>query len=162
MMVYLHVLLATLMATALAVLSPLYWLAAFAALYPLFRLFGLFHRASRLYALRIEAGLIFVPWFTWQVFSASFGVAKIVLSPRYQIESAVVRVPLHTRDKRLITLLGCLLTLTPGTLALDFRSRTGDMYVHVLDTRSVESVVKAIGDIERRLMRWVQPLGGGE
>jgi multicomponent Na+:H+ antiporter subunit E len=32
----------------------------------------------------------------------------------------------------------------------------------VLDTRSVESVVKAIGDIERRLMRWVQPLGGGE
>ena len=87
-------------------------------------------------------------------------MAKIVLNPRYQVESAVVRVPVHTRDKRLITLLGCLLTLTPGTLALDYRSRTGEMFVHVLDTRSVDSVTAAIGNIERRLMRWVQPLGG--
>ncbi|WP_339648820.1 Na+/H+ antiporter subunit E [Halopseudomonas pelagia] len=159
-MVYVHLLLASVLAAVLASLSPLYWLIAFAALYPLFRLCGLFHHPSRVYALRIEAGLVFVPWFTWQVFSASLDVAKIVLNPRYQVESAVVRVPVHTRDKRLITLLGCLLTLTPGTLALDYRSRTGEMFVHVLDTRSVDSVTAAIGNIERRLMRWVQPLGG--
>lgn len=161
-MMYVHLLLATALAAVLAALSPLYWLIAFAALYPLFRLCGLFHQASREYALRIEAGLVFVPWFTWQVFSASLDVAKIVLNPRYQIESAVVRVPLHTRDTRLITLLGCLLTLTPGTLALDYRSRTGEMFVHVLDTRTVDSVTTAIGDMERRLMRWVQPLGGDQ
>lgn len=158
-MVYLHLVLATVLAAVLASLSPLYWLLAFAALYPLFRLVGLFHRASRLYAMRIEAGLVFVPWFTYQVFSASLDVAKIVLNPRHQLESAVVRVPVQTRDKRLITLLGCLLTLTPGTLALDYRSRTGEMFVHVLDTRSVDSVTGAIGEIERRMMRWVQPLG---
>lgn len=162
MMVYLHLLLATVLAAVVAVLSPLYWLLAFAALYPLFRLCGLVHHASRLYAMRIEAGLVFVPWFTYQVFSASLDVAKIVLNPRYQIESAVVCVPVQTRDKRLITLIGCLLTLTPGTLALDYRSRSGEMFVHVLDTRSVESVSTAIGGIERRLQRWVQPLGGAK
>lgn len=161
-MLYVHVLLASVLAAVLASLSPMYWLLAFAVLYPLFRLLGLVHHASRVYALRIEAGLVFVPWFTWQVFSASLDVAKIVLNPRYQVESAVVRVPLQTRDKRLITLLGCLLTLTPGTLALDYRSRSGEMFVHVLDTRSVESVSAAIGEIERRLMRWVQPLGGDQ
>lgn len=159
-MVYVHMLLAGALAAFFATLSPLYWLLAFAALYPLFRFCGLFLRASRVYALRIEAGLVFVPWFTWQVFSASLDVAKIVLNPRYQIESAVVRVPVHTRDKRLITLIGCLLTLTPGTLALDYRSRTGEMFVHVLDTRSGDSVAAAIAAIEQRLMRWVQPLGG--
>lgn len=157
---YLHVLLATVLAAALGLLSPLYWLVAFFTLYPLFRLFGLFHHASRLYAMRIEAGLVFVPWFTCQIFSASLDVAKIVLNPRYQIESAVIRVPVQTRDKRLITVIGCLLTLTPGTLALDYRSRTGDMFVHVLDTRSAASIVAAVGNIERRLMRWVRPLGG--
>lgn len=157
---YLHMLLAAVLAAALAVLSPLYWLVAFAALYPLFKLCGLFHHASRLYAMRIEAGLVFVPWFTGQIFSASLDVAKIVLNPRYQIESAVIRVPVQTRDKRLITVIGCLLTLTPGTLALDYRARTGDMFVHVLDTRSAESIVTAVSDIERRLMRWVRPLGG--
>lgn len=159
-MLYLHLLLATVLAAVLASLSPLYWLVAFAALYPVFRLAGLWQHDIRLYALRIEAGLVFVPWFAWQVFRASLDVARIVLHPRYRIEPAVVCVPVRTRDKRLITLIGCLLTLTPGTLALDYRSRTGDMFVHVLDTRSVESVAAAVGEIERRVMRWVQPPGG--
>lgn len=161
-MLYVHLLLATVLAAVLASLSPLYWLIAFAALYPLFRLCGLIHRGSRLYALRIEAGAVFVPWYIWQVFRASFDVAKIVLAPRYPLEPAVVCVPVRTRDKRLITLIGCLLTLTPGTLALDYRARDGEMIVHVLDTRSVDLVAAAIGEIERRLMRWVQPDGGGQ
>ena len=158
-MLYVHLLLATLM-WALVSLEPFYWLLAFAALYPLFRLAGLVWPASQLYALRMEAGLLFVPWFTWQVFRASADVAKIVLSPRCQVQPAVVSVAIHTQDKRLITLIGCLLTLTPGTLALDFHARTSEMFVHVLDTRSVESVTAAVGEIERRLMRWVSPLGG--
>lgn len=159
-MVYLHLLLATVLAMLLAQVSPLYWILAFAALYPLFRLCGLAHEVSRLYAMRIEAGAIFIFWFTYQVFHASLDVAKIVLNPRLKIESAVVRVPVQTRDKRLITLIGCLLTLTPGTLALDYQPRTGEMFVHVLDTRSIESVTDAIVEIERRLMRWVRPQGG--
>ena len=160
-MVYLHLLLATVLAMLPAQVSPVYWILAFAALYPLFRLCGLAHEASRLYAMRIEAGAMFVPWFTYQVFHASLNVAKIVVSPRVQVEPAVVRVSVQTLDKRWITLLGCLLSLTPGTLALDYRRRTGEMFVHVLDTRSTESITGAIAELERRLMRWVQPQGGG-
>jgi multicomponent Na+:H+ antiporter subunit E len=160
MMLYIHLVLATALAALLASLSPLYWLVAFAALYPVFRACGLVHSRSHLYAVRLEAGMVFVPWFIWQVFSASLGVAKIVLNPRCRVESAVVCVPVHTRDKRLITLLGCLLTLTPGTLALDYRASSGDLFVHVLDTRSADSIIAAVGQIERRLMHWVQPLGG--
>lgn len=159
-MLYLHLLLACVVAALWASLEPVYWLLAFAALYPLFRLVGLVNRASRLYALRVEAGLMFVPWFTWQVFSASVDVAKIVLSPRCRVEPAVVSVSIQTRDKRLITLIGCLLTLTPGTLALDFSARSGQMFVHVLDARSAEAISIAVAAIERRLMRWVDPLGG--
>ncbi|GGC99599.1 Na+/H+ antiporter subunit E [Halopseudomonas salina] len=159
-MFYIHLLLAAALAAFLASLSPMYCLLGFAALYPVIRVVGLMHQGSRLYALRLEAALVFVPWFIWQVFSASLDVAKIVLNPHCKVEPAVVCVPVHTRDKRLITLLGCLLTLTPGTLALDYRARTGDLFVHVLDTRSVDSVILAVSEIERRLMRWVQPLGG--
>lgn len=161
-MVYLHVVLAALLNWALAGLSPLGWLLAFAALYPLFRLLGLMLPRCRLYAMRIEGGLIFVPWFIYKVFSASLDVALIVLNPRRKIEPAVVLVPIATRDKRLITLVGCLLTLTPGTLALDYRARTGEMFVHVLDTQSLDSVQGAIAEIEQRLMRWVDPMGGGQ
>ncbi len=161
-MLYVHLLLATVLAAVLASLSPLYWLSAFAAIYPLFRLCGLIHRGSRVYALRIEAGAVFVPWYIWQVLRASFDVAKIVLTPRYPLEPAVISVPLRTRDRRLVTLIGCLLTLTPGTLALDYRARDGEIFIHVLDTRSVDCVAAAVGEIELRLMRWVQPGGEGQ
>lgn len=159
-MIYLHVLLAALGSWALAGLSAPGWLLCFAALYPLFRLLGLALEPCRLYAMRIEAGVIFVPWFVYKVFSASLDVAIIVLNPRRHIEPAVVLVSITTRDKRLVTLIGCLLTLTPGTLALDYRLRTGEMFVHVLDTQSVDSVQGAVAEIEQRLMRWVDPNGG--
>lgn len=158
-MVYMHLLFATVLATVLAELSPMYWLLAFAGMYPVFRLAGLLDRRCQRYAMRLEAGVIFISWFTYQVFRASLDVAKIVLNPRRQIESAIVPVFLQTRDKRLITLIGCLFTLTPGTLAVDYWPDTGEMFVHVLDIHSIESAADSIAAIERRLMRWIQPLG---
>ncbi|PKM31799.1 MAG: cation:proton antiporter [Gammaproteobacteria bacterium HGW-Gammaproteobacteria-11] len=157
-MFYLHLLAATLLSWWLAELSPLFWLLAFVGLYPFLRLLGCLWSGCRLYAMRLEGAALFVPWFIWQVFSASLDVAMIVLNPRRKIEPAVIAVAIATRDRRLVTLIGCLLTLTPGTLAVDYSSLNGHLYVHVLDTRSVDSVVRAVADIERRLMRWVAPL----
>ena len=157
-MVYLHLLAATLLSGWVAELTPLYWLLAFISLYPLLRLLGCLWSGCRLYAMRLEGAARFVPWFILQVFSASLDVAMIVLNPRRKIEPAVIAVAIATRDRRLVTLIGCLLTLTPGTLAVDYRSSNGHLYVHVLDTRSADSVVRAVTDIEQRLMRWVTPL----
>lgn len=158
MMAVAHFTLAALLAWSVGSLGPLNWLLAALLLYPLIRLAGLASRPLRRYAQRIEAGVRFVPWFVYKVFSASLHVALIVLNPRRKIEPAVVRIHIETQDKRLITLIGCLLTLTPGTLALDYSEQ--GLYVHVLDARSVQPIQDGVSEIERRLMAWIRPNGG--
>ncbi|MCL5043238.1 MAG: Na+/H+ antiporter subunit E [Gammaproteobacteria bacterium] len=159
-MLAVHVLGATLLAWWLDDLSATSWFLALALAYPLFRALGLFLPACRLYARQIEVGAVFVPWYTWKVFAATWDVALIVLNPKRKVTSAVVKVPIQTRDRRLVTVIGCLLTLTPGTLALDYNEYDGDLYVHILDTASADPVFAAVAEIEQRLMAWVYPGGG--
>ncbi|SDU12887.1 Na+/H+ antiporter subunit E [Halopseudomonas salegens] len=159
-MLVLHLLGATVLAWWLDDLSATSWFLALAAGYPLFRVLGVLLPVCRLYARRIEVGTVFVLWYTWKVVAATLDVALIVLNPRRQVSSAVVKVPIKTRDRRLVTIIGCLLTLTPGTLALDYNEYDGDLYVHILDTASADPVFSAVAEIEQRLMAWVYP--GGE
>lgn len=156
-MVFVHLLLTSLLSLGYDGATLASWLLAFVLVYVLLKLLGLLLPVCRVYAMRVEAGARFVPWFTWKVFSASLDVALIVINPRRQVSSAVVQVKLDTRDRRLVTVIACLLTLTPGTLALSYRP--GELFVHVLDTASADPVQQAIHDIELRLMAWVYPMG---
>lgn len=156
-MLLLHLITATLLAWWLDDLSATSWFLALIAGYPLCRLLGLLLPACRLYARRIEVGALFVPWYSWKVFAATWDVALIVLSPGRKVSSAVIRVPVKTRDRRLVTLIGCLLTLTPGTLALDYNEQEGDLYVHILDTASAAPVHAAVAELEHWLLAWISP-----
>lgn len=79
-------------------------------------------------------------------------------------EPAILSLSLERRDDRLATLIGGLLTLTPGALALDYDFARGVMFVHVLDARSADAVEAGIRGVESRLLRWIdagQPRAGG-
>lgn len=153
-----HVLSAALLAWATLGLTPTRWLLAMLVVYVVFRLLGLAVPTCRIYAMRAEAGARFVPWYAYKIVAASVDVARVTLNWRRTVSPAVVRVALQTDDKRLITLICCLLTLTPGTLALDYLDSV--LYVHVLDTQSAESVQQSVVDIEQRLAAWIHPMGG--
>lgn len=157
MIAIIHAIAAGVLAWLVRDLNPITWVLAAIALYPLIRLLGLASTRFKVYAMRCEAGAVFVPWFAWQVLSASWDVARIVLNPQHKVSPAVVSVTPSTEDKRLITVLACLMTLTPGSLAVDYRGRL--LYIHVLDTSSVDSVQQAMAEVERRLLAWVNPMG---
>lgn len=152
-----HVLSAALLAWATLGLTPTRWLLAMLVMYALFRVLGLGVPALRVYAMRVEAGVRFVPWYAYKIVAASLDVAAAVLNWRRTVSPAVVRVSLQTEDKRLITLISCLLTLTPGTLTLDYLNQV--LYVHVLDSGNADSVQQAVDEIEQRLAGWIHPLG---
>lgn len=153
-MAALHALLALGLAAFADTLTPLGVLVAFALVHAVIRtsadLFGM-----RGYVIRIELGIGFLLWFIVQVFMASAGVARLVLARRVHPRPAVVAVRLQRADDRLATVLGCLLTLTPGTLALDYDPTAGLLYVHVLDADSVREVETAVRRIEDRLLAWI-------
>ncbi len=82
--------------------------------------------------------LLFVPWQLWQIFISNLRVAKLVLWPGLAIEPRLLKRRPGLTDDRALTLLGCSITLTPGTLTVDIH--TDEMVVHALDKPSADDV----------------------
>jgi multicomponent Na+:H+ antiporter subunit E len=130
-------------------------LVAFALLYLLVRLLGLGLPRLARYASSLEVGLWFCLWFIGQILLATYHVAGLVLARRIEVAPAVLAYPLTRCDARTATLLGALLTLTPGTLALEYDENRGLLYIHALDARRREEVTQMLGELERRLLAWL-------
>lgn len=130
-------------------------LLAFALLYLLARLLGLGLPRLRRYARSLELGLWFCLWFIGQILLASYHVAGLVLARRVKVAPAVLAYPLARRDANMATLLGALLTLTPGTLALEYDENRGLLYIHALDAQRREQITHLLGELERRLLAWL-------
>ena len=65
----------------------------------------------------------------------------------------MVAVPLDVTSDAAITLLGNLITLTPGTLTLDVSTDHLPLYVHVMNVEDVESFRQGIKNgFERRIL----------
>ena len=149
-----HILLALGLAAFAGALSPLGVVAAFLVIYGALRL-AIDLLGIRRYVRRLELGTAFGLWFVAEIFKATLDVARIVLGRKVAPEPAVVRMRLARRDDRIATLLGCLLTLTPGTMALDYAPASGLMYIHAIDARDADAVEAGVREIERRLLRWI-------
>lgn len=136
-------------------------LSAFALLYLLCKLAWPSVRL-RQYARRVELGSRFIPWFIGQVLLSSLHVARLVLARQVAVEPAIVAVRLRSRNANMVTLIGGLLTLTPGTLALDYRAADGTLFIHALDARQQMEVESMVRDLESRLLDWLEPAADGE
>ncbi len=153
-MLGLHILLAAGLAAFANALTPTGLAGAFVLVYLMLKL-GAGLLQVRRYVRRVELAARFVGWFVVEVVKASLDVARIVTARRVVTSPAVLRVRLRRGDERIATLIGCLLTLTPGTLALDYEAEAGELLIHALDTDSVERVERAVREIESRLLAWI-------
>ncbi len=71
--------------------------------------------------------------FIKEIFVANFVVAKKVLSPRSQVRSGIIALPLDLKGDIPITLLANMITLTPGTLSVEVSPDRRFLFVHILD-----------------------------
>ena len=153
-MLGLHLLLAVGLAAYADALAPLGVFAAFVAIYVALRL-AIDLLDLRRYLRRLELGTAFALWFVVEILRASVDVARIVLGRSVAPQPAVVAMRLARRDERFATLLGCLLTLTPGTMALEYLPESGLMYIHAIDAKEAAAVEAGVRAIERRLLRCI-------
>lgn len=80
----------------------------------------------------------FTGFFLKELVISSWRVVVVVLTPKMTMRPGVVAIPLTVTSEAAITMLGNLITLTPGTLTLDVSSDHGTMYVHAMDVGDVE------------------------
>ncbi|MCG3729114.1 Na+/H+ antiporter subunit E [Vibrio cincinnatiensis] len=86
----------------------------------------------------ISFGLFFI----WDLIKANGRVAYDVLTPTHLMKPAVIAIPLDLRDDGAITIFATLITVTPGSLALDVATDKSVLYVHLMyfedETRQIE------------------------
>lgn len=105
------------------------------------------------YFKRVGQGLRFAGFFLRELAVASARVAYDVLTPTPYMKPAVIAVPLDVETDAEIALLGIVVTLTPGTLALDVSTDRKTMYVHVMYVTTPEAIRRDIKQgFERRVL----------
>lgn len=90
----------------------------------------------------------FVAVFFTALVRASAEVAWEVISPTNRINEGIVAVDLRTSSPGLMTLIGNMVSLTPGTLTLEVRKDPPTLYIHVLHLRGVEEVRASVRHFE--------------
>jgi multicomponent Na+:H+ antiporter subunit E len=102
---------------------------------------------------KVGLALRLAAFFAREVIVSALRVARDVLAPRPRMRPAVVGVPLDVRTDGQITLLAVLVTLTPGTLALDVTPDRRTLVVHAMFASDLEQVRRDIKTgFERRIL----------
>ena len=88
--------------------------------------------------------VLYLATFLWELVTANLDVASRVLAPSMPIDPAVVEVPLRVESDLAVTTIANSITLTPGTLTMDYDPGTNTLYVHSIDASEREATVEAI------------------
>ncbi|GJD36296.1 Na+/H+ antiporter subunit E [Methylobacterium aerolatum] len=106
-------------------------------------------RLRRPWALLRLAGLVLA-----DMVRSNLDVARIILSPdQAGRRTGFVSIPLELRDPFGLTLLAIMLTVTPGTLWVQYDSDTGRLLLHVLDDTGDDGWVRRVKErYERPLL----------
>lgn len=98
--------------------------------------------------------LVFLAYFHYKLFEASFVVAWEVITPRNEdINLAIVAIPVTGASPAVTTIVANAVSLTPGTLTLEVREDPTTLYVHVLHLHSVEAVRRDVLRLEWLALR---------
>ena len=104
----------------------------------------------------IVRALVFAAWFLKEVTIASFQVFYLASVRGPDIRNAVVAVPLRSKSDLMVTAVGHVLSLIPGSLVVEVDRGTSTLYVHALNVKNAQEMAKVrtgIQDIEAKLIK---------
>jgi len=82
--------------------------------------------------------------FMRELILSCYTVLRAVIQPKLNIQPGIVAVPTQLQSDWEITLLACLVTLTPGTLTLEVSPEQDILYVHAMDASHADELIKQI------------------
>lgn len=111
------------------------------------------HPQTAPYRLRPLAGLGLAGFFLWKLVQASLFLAWEVITPANRINAAVVAVPMLCRSPAMLTFVGSMVSLIPGTITIEADAEAGELYVHILHLGTVEGFRAEIRRLELLALR---------
>lgn len=101
----------------------------------------------------VPAMVIYVVLFLKELVTANVDVAYRVLAPSMPIRPQVIEIPLRVQTDLAITTLANSITLTPGTLSMDYDEERNALYVHAIWGENRDAVVTPIRQWEGYALR---------
>lgn len=106
--------------------------------------------------------LLFALVFVKNVAVASFEVFYLAVVRGPAIRNAVIAVPLRSKSDLMLTAVGHVLTLIPGSLVLEVDRANSTLYVHALNVATGEQVAKVRANIQRIEADLIRVMGSRE
>lgn len=95
----------------------------------------------------------FILFYIMEIVIANIRVAYYILSPKLNMKTGVIAVPLDVTSDLEILSLNNLITMTPGSISLDVSTDRKVIYVHVMFSNDIESIRSSIKQgLETKLM----------
>ncbi|WP_018752078.1 Na+/H+ antiporter subunit E [Paenibacillus sanguinis] len=116
-------------------------------------LWGLRRWNSSFYMVKVWKVLKLLLIFNKELFISSYDVIRHVLRPQMTMRPGIIKLDTQLRTDWEITLLSCLICLTPGTLTLDVSMDNHTLYIHAMDIQDAEELSKHLKDtFEKAIM----------
>ena len=91
--------------------------------------------------------------FVVELTKANIDMVKVVLKPRMDHQPGIVAVRTKLDTEIEITLLAALISLTPGTVSMDFSPDNKTIYIHAIDVPDKDEMIEDIhNSFERAIM----------
>jgi multicomponent Na+:H+ antiporter subunit E len=100
----------------------------------------------------------FAVWYVYQFLLANVLVAWEVVTPGSTLAPGIVALRSQCRTRLELVVLASLVTLTPGTLALDLREDPPTLLVHGIHARDPERFRHQLAELERRMLAAMRPV----
>jgi len=105
------------------------------------------------YLRRVWAFVKLIMLFIVELIKANIDVMKVVLRPKSNHTPGIIAVQTNLETNVEITLLAALISLTPGTVSMDFSDDSKTIYIHTLDVPNKDEFIDDIHDsFERAIM----------
>ncbi len=104
------------------------------------------------YVRKVPKVLKFIAFFAYDLIKANMVVAYDVMTPRHLMQPGVMAIELDASEDMEITILGNLISVTPGTLSLDVSSDRKVLYVHAMYMGDEERLRADIKALEARVL----------
>lgn len=105
------------------------------------------------YFRRVVAFLKLIGLFIYKLILANYDVIKIIVKPKLNIQPGIIAVPTQLKTDWEKTLLANLISLTPGTLTMDFSEDGQTLFIHSIHVPNKEEAIREIHEsFERAIL----------
>lgn len=102
---------------------------------------------------KLYAILALLLLFLRELLLSSIAVIRQVIRPRLHMKPGIFALPTELRGNWEITALALLITLTPGTLAMEVSEQNEIIYIHAMNIENKEEAIKQIkNSFEKAIM----------